>query len=86
VLQNLLVAFVVAVAAAYAAWALAPRTLRRRLVNRALAWSDGWSRCPRWLRARLLAVAAATSGSACDVCGSRSGRGATHADITRKHT
>jgi len=84
--ENLLVALLVAAAVGYAAWALAPRTLRGRLANRALAWSDGWSRCPRWLRARLLAVAAATSGSACDACGSRSGRGATHADITRKNT
>jgi hypothetical protein len=68
VLQNLLVALVVTVAAGYAAWALAPRALRRRLASRALAWSSGSSRCPKWVRARLVSFAA-TSASGCDTCG-----------------
>lgn len=67
-LQNLLVALVVAVAAGYAAWALAPRALRRRLAGRALAWSGASSRCPQWVRARLVSLAA-TSASGCDACG-----------------
>ena len=69
-LQNLLVALVVAVAAGYAAWALAPRALRRRLASRALAWSSASSRCPQWVRARLMRLAE-TSASGCDACGSQ---------------
>ena len=85
-LENLLVALVVAAAAAYAAWTLAPRTLRRRLANRALAWSQEAKRCPKWLRTRLTTAAANASATACDACGSRSGRRAAHADVPRKHT
>ena len=61
-LQNLLVALVVAVAAGYAAWSLAPRALRRRLASRALAWSSASSRCPQWVRARLVGLAARHGG------------------------
>jgi len=67
-LQNLLVVLVVAVATGYAAWALAPRALRRRLASRALAWSSTSGRCPQWVRARLMSLAA-TSASGCDACG-----------------
>ena len=67
-LQNLLVALLVAVAAGYAAWALSPRALRGRLASRALAWSSASSRCPQWVRARLVSLAA-TSASGCDACG-----------------
>jgi hypothetical protein len=86
VIENLLVALVVIAATAYAAWALAPRTLRRQLANRALAWSQDSPRCPQWLRTRLASVAATASAEACDTCGSRSGRRAAHADVPRKHT
>jgi hypothetical protein len=70
VLQNLLVALVVAVAAGYAAWALAPRALRQRLASRALTWSGTSNRCPKWVRAWLVSLAA-TSASGCDACGSQ---------------
>jgi hypothetical protein len=85
VLEKLLVGLLVAVAAGYAAWALAPRALRGRLASRLHAWTDGWSRCPQWLRSRLAAAADRSAVSGCDACGSGSGRAATHGHITRKN-
>jgi len=61
----MLVALVVAAAAAYAAWAITPRALRRSLANRALEWSQGSARCPQWLRTRLASAAATASAAAC---------------------
>lgn len=84
-LQKLLVALLVAVAAGYAAWSLAPRTLRARLAKRALAWSEASPRCPVWLRARLAKLANTAAASGCDACGSRSARRVTNADVSRKH-
>ena len=79
-LQTFLVVILVAAATAYLTWALAPRTLRRRLVDRAVAWSDRSSHCPVWLRTRLVAMSA-TVASGCDACGGRSVRGTTHAHV-----
>lgn len=83
-LQTLLVVILVAAATAYATWVLAPRTLRRRLVDRAVAWSGRSSHCPAWLRTRLVTMSAATVASGCAACGSRSVRGTTHAHVPGK--
>ncbi len=84
-LQNLLVALLVAVAAGYAAWSLAPRALRTALAKRALAWSGESAHCPAWLRTRLARLANSAAVSGCDACGNRSTRRVADADVSRKH-
>jgi hypothetical protein len=85
VLQNLLVALLVVVAAGYAAWALAPRALRAALAKRALAWSDASPRSPAWLRTRLARLANTAAMSGCDACGSRSRHRVANTHVSRKH-
>jgi hypothetical protein len=84
VLQSLLVALLVAIAAGYAAWSLAPRALRTVVAKRAFAWSEASPRCPAWLRARLGRLANAAAASGCDACGSRSAHSVANADVSRK--
>jgi hypothetical protein len=84
VLQSLLVALLVAIAASYAAWSLAPRALRTALAKRAFAWSDASPRCPGWLRTRLARLANVAVASGCDACGSRSAHRVANADVSRK--
>lgn len=84
-LQAIVVGVIVVAASAYAAWAIAPRGLRLRIANRALAWSTASPRCPAWLRARIGRVAEGLARSACEACGGGSGRAPANADVARKH-
>jgi hypothetical protein len=83
-LQYLVVSAIVVVAAAYAAWSLAPRTLRLRAANRALSWATNSTGCPGWLRARIASTASNLARSACEACGSGSVRKRANADVARK--
>jgi Family of unknown function (DUF6587) len=85
VVQSLVVALLVAVAAGYAAWALAPRALRATLAKRAFAWSEASPRCPAWLRTRLARLANSAAATGCDACGSRSPRHVANAHVPRKN-
>jgi hypothetical protein len=85
--QNVLVALIVACAGGYAAWSLAPRALKRRMMVRAWSWSQAASRCPAWLRNRLARAvySSATPGHACDACAGRSRTAAANTDVARKN-
>jgi hypothetical protein len=69
-LEVLLVGVIVLVAAAYATWALLPKTARLRLA-RALASAAEARWCPGWLRRPVLALhrRAHAGGGYCDDCG-----------------
>lgn len=84
-LQYLVVSAIVVVAVTYVAWSLAPRTLRLRLANRALAWARSSTGCPGWLRERITHTASKLALSACETCGSGSGRKRANADVARKN-
>lgn len=85
--QNALVALIVACAGGYAAWSLAPRALKRRMMVRAWSWSQAAFRCPAWLRNRLARAvsSSATPGHACDACAGQSRTATANTDVTRKN-
>jgi hypothetical protein len=62
-MQNLIVALIVAGCTGYAAWVLMPSALRRTLAQRALRWP--W---PAAVAARLRRAATASTGCSCDGC------------------
>jgi len=65
-MQDLIVALIVAGCTGYAAWVLMPSALRRTLAQGALRWP-----LPQALASRLRRAAAAPTGCACDGCDSK---------------
>lgn len=62
-MQNLIVAVIVAACTGYAAWVLMPSALRRTLAQSALRWP--W---PQAVAGRLRRAATAPTGCSCDGC------------------
>ena len=76
ILQDIVVALIVAGCVAYAAWTLMPAFLRQRAASALLAWP--W---PESIAARLRKHTVAASGCACDGCDQGSKKAAAPAAV-----